>query len=161
MVHNQSQLFGYIVTLVLDRDDAEDIFQETCLALWKNRQECDLQRDFMPWACGFAKNKVREYFRQRQRCEKSFGDDLLEQLIDTRLALEDALDARAQALSECLGKLTQRQRQLVEKGYTARRTIKAVAEEMEIAPAALTMRLRRIRQLLFDCIGKVRAQQEV
>ena len=37
MVHNQHRLFGYVVTLVPNRDDAEEVFQEACLTLWNAR----------------------------------------------------------------------------------------------------------------------------
>jgi RNA polymerase sigma-70 factor (ECF subfamily) len=84
-----------------------------------------------------------------------FDDDLLETLADTRMSLESTLDARAEALTDCLGKLREPQRQLVEKCYTGTRTIKTIAEEMKLAPQALTMRLQRIRKILLDCIGKV------
>jgi RNA polymerase sigma-70 factor, ECF subfamily len=155
MVRNERRLFGYVVTLLPNRDEAEEVFQETCLTLWKSWQTYDVQRDFMSWACGVARNKVREHCRRRQQWGLSFDDDLLETLADTRLRVEATLDAHAEALSDCLGKLRERQRQLVEKCYTGTRTIKAIAEEMKLAPQSLTMRLQRIRKILLDCIGKV------
>jgi RNA polymerase sigma-70 factor (ECF subfamily) len=155
MVRSERRLFGYLVTLLPNRDEAEEVFQETCLTLWKSWRTYDVQRDFMSWACGVARNKVREHFRRRQQSGLSFDDDLLESLADTRLSMEASLDARAEALSDCLGKLGEPQRQLVEKCYTGTRTIKAIAEEMKLAPQSLTMRLQRIRKILLDCIGKV------
>jgi RNA polymerase sigma-70 factor (ECF subfamily) len=155
MVRNERRLFGYIVTLLPNRDEAEEVFQETCLTLWKSWRTYDISRDFVCWACGVARNKVREHFRSRQQWGLNFDDDVLESLADTRLSLEASLDARAEALTDCLGKLREPQRQLVEKCYTGTRTIKAIAEEMKLAPQALTMRLQRIRKILLDCIGKV------
>ena len=155
MVRNERRLFGYIVTLLPNRDEAEEVFQETCLTLWKSWRTYEVGRDFMAWACGVARNKVREHFRRRQQWGMHFDDELLETLADTRLSLEKSLDTRAEALTDCLGKLQQPQRQLVEKCYTGTRTIKAIAEEMRLAPQALTMRLQRIRKILLDCIGKV------
>ena len=32
--HHQTQLFGYIYSLVRDLDDADDLFQQTSLVLW-------------------------------------------------------------------------------------------------------------------------------
>ena len=109
----------------------------------------------MPWACGIAKNKVLEFFRRnRHRRREFFNSELLEELAYTRMAIEESLESRGRALGECLAKLGQPQRQLVEKCYSGGSTFKAVAEGMNMTPTALRMRLMRIRKLLFDCIGR-------
>jgi RNA polymerase sigma-70 factor (ECF subfamily) len=155
MVRNERRLYGYIVTLLPNRDEAEEVFQEACLTLWKTWAAYDARRDFMSWACGVARNKVKEHVRRRQRQGVSFDDDLAEKLADTRLSVEQTLDARAEALGDCLGKLLTPQRELVERCYSGTQSIKAIAEEMKLAPSALTMRLQRIRKVLLDCVGKV------
>ena len=64
LVCNQHRVFAYIVTLLANRDDAEDAFQSTCLVLWKKWKEFDPSRDFFGWACGVANNEVRNMLRQ-------------------------------------------------------------------------------------------------
>lgn len=37
----QTQLMRYIFTLVRNVDDAQDVFQQTCLALWEHFEQFD------------------------------------------------------------------------------------------------------------------------
>ena len=152
LVRNQHRVFAYIVTLLANRDDAEDAFQSTCLILWKKWEEFDPGRDFFGWACGVAHNEVRNMLRRKRRGRLQFSDDLLAQLAETRLKADKFLETRSQFLSLCLEKLTEAQRRLVEDCYLGDRPIKAIAEEMGISQAALTMRLQRIRKILFECL---------
>ena len=71
---------------------------------------------------------------------------------ETRLKADKFLEMRGQFLSHCLEKLADGQRLLVEQCYLGDKQIKTLAEEMGISPAALTMRLQRIRKTLFECI---------
>jgi len=160
LVRNQHRVFAYIVTLLADRDDAEDAFQSTCLILWKKWEEFDPGRDFFVWACGVAHNEVRNMLRRQHRGRLHLSDDLLAQIAETRLKADKFLEARSQFLALCLEKLSEAQRQLVEDCYLGDRPIKAIAEEMGISPAALTMRLQRIRKILFECLDLALKDEE-
>jgi RNA polymerase sigma-70 factor, ECF subfamily len=152
VVRNQHRVFAYIVTLLANRDDAEDVFQSTCLILWKKWEDYDPQRDFFAWACGVAHNEVRNMLRRSDRRRMHLSDDVLSQVAETRLKADALLEDRGQFLAMCIEKLSELQRQLVEDCYLGDRPIKAIAEEMGISPAAVTMRLQRIRKILFECV---------
>ena len=65
LVRNQRRVFAYIVTLLSNRDDAEDVFQSTCLILWRKWEEFDPGRDFFTWSCGIAHNEARNLLRRK------------------------------------------------------------------------------------------------
>jgi RNA polymerase sigma-70 factor, ECF subfamily len=160
LVRNQHRVFAYIVTLVANRDDAEDAFQSTCLILWRKWEEYDPHRDFFGWACGVAHNEVRNLLRRNHRGRLRLSESLLTQISETRLRADQFLETRSQFLALCLEKLSDVQRRLVEHCYLGDRPIKAIAEEMSITPAALTMRLQRIRRILFECVDlELRSEQ--
>ncbi len=152
IVRNQRRIFAYIVTLLANRDDAEDAFQNTCLVLWRKWEEFDPGRDFFSWACGVAHNEVRNMLRRNRPNRLQLSEDLLAQISEARLKADKFLELRSQFLALCLEKLSAGQRRLVELCYLGDRPIKAIAEEMGISPAALTMRLQRIRKILFECM---------
>jgi RNA polymerase sigma-70 factor (ECF subfamily) len=152
IVRNQRRIFAYIVTLLANRDDAEDAFQSTCLILWRKWDEFDPGRDFFSWACGVAHNEVRNMLRRNRPNRLELSEDVLSQISETRLKADTLLELRSQFLGLCLEKLPDGQRRLVELCYLGDQPIKAIAEEMGISPAALTMRLQRIRKTLFECI---------
>lgn len=152
LVRHQHRVFAYIVTLLANRDDAEDAFQSTCLILWKKWAEYDPHRDFFSWACGVAHNEVRNQLRRNRPGRLQLSEDLMARIAETRLRADKFLETRSQFLTRCLEKLSELQQRLVEVCYLGDRPIKAIAEEMGITPAALTMRLQRIRKILFECV---------
>ena len=46
-----SQILAYIDALLLNRSDAEDLFQETCLVLWQKFDEFSRARTSLPGHC--------------------------------------------------------------------------------------------------------------
>src|ERR1700689_3778613 len=73
---HQSQLFGYIHSLVRDLNDAEDLFQQTTMILWNKFDEFDRARRFIAWGCGVARLEVANFLRARGRQHLYFSDEL-------------------------------------------------------------------------------------
>ena len=105
---HQVQVFGYIYSLVRNFDDADDLFQQTSLAMWNKFDQFDTSRSFVAWACGVARFEVSNFLRARGRQRLSFSDDLSLLLIDAQESLErDRAEDRREALAGCLKKLKQ------------------------------------------------------
>jgi len=110
---HRDRLFGYILTLVGRRADAEDLFQETSLVLWRHFVNYNPERDFMPWARTIAFNQVRNYrrkqYRDRQIIELYYGTDhTAEQLAGhfgrSVYAVRKVIRRIRRALLECVDK---------------------------------------------------------
>src|SRR5437764_12104285 len=98
LVRSQARVYAYIVTLLPNRADAEEVFQQTSLALWKKWRQYDPDRDFVRWACGMAHFEVRNFLRKHADKGRVFlSDDVLSEVAQTRLELYDVLEARRQA----------------------------------------------------------------
>ena len=74
---DQARLYGYIHSLVRDVHDADDLFQQTTLILWKKFGEFDRRLSFFAWACGVARRKYWVRWdprprRARTRCAASW-----------------------------------------------------------------------------------------
>ena len=63
----ESWLFAYLMALLGNRDDAEEVFQETTLALWRSFGDFQPGTDFVRWAKRVAFHRVLTYRKQRQR----------------------------------------------------------------------------------------------
>ena len=107
-VRIQSRLYGYIATLLPQRDDADEIFQQTSLLLWKKREQYDPKRNFLSWAYGIAHNEIRNFLRTRRQ-GVYLSETLLEKLAELRHATAERIDAQLQNLVICLEKLTAEQ----------------------------------------------------
>jgi RNA polymerase sigma-70 factor, ECF subfamily len=161
-VRSQDRIYAYVATLLPRRADAEEVFQQTSLILWKKWRDFDLQRDFVRWACGIAYLEVRNFLRkQRIAGQVNLSENLLEQVALTRLEAHPLLDARRQALAACLERLRPDRRALLERCYAGKDSIKAIAVEISQTVNGLYLKLKRLRRALFDCINRTLAAQGV
>jgi RNA polymerase sigma-70 factor, ECF subfamily len=149
----QRRLFGYVVTLLPNFDDAEDAFQETCIRIWAKADQYDASRDFLSWACGFARNVAHE-MREKNRCRNHamLSEQAMEALAQTRFKATATQNAWHAKLSECLGRLSDVQRELLARCYAGVEAIDAIAVQVQTSPAALYMKLMRIRRQLAKCL---------
>jgi RNA polymerase sigma-70 factor (ECF subfamily) len=157
---HQTQLFGYIYSLIRDLDDADDLFQQTCLALWNKFDQFDRSRSFIAWACGIARFEVSNFLRARSRHRLYFSDELNLLLIEAQEELEhERLAERREALAACLKKLRQRDQELLEACYGRSARVPEVARDRGRSAQSLYNSLRRIRRSLFECVRRTLAQE--
>ena len=129
-LQSEREVFRYVAALVPCVADAEDIVQQTAVALWENFESYDPARPFTPWACRFALNKARQWIERRQRWQALLEGGLAEELMQRREALRPELEVRLRNLEGCLGKLPDDQRSLVVGYYyEARRDRRRFPEE--------------------------------
>lgn len=60
-------LMRYLLSLVLRRDEAEDIFQETWVRVLRQARRADPDRPFAPWLFRVARNLAFDHLRWRRR----------------------------------------------------------------------------------------------
>jgi len=156
-VRNQSRLYGYILTMVPNLADADELFQQTSLTLWQIWDRYEPGRPFLPWAYGIARNHVRNFLRGRQHRPAMLSEAVLDELAERRLADDALLEQQQNALKLCLEKLLPRQRKLVEQCYAQRGSLRAVAETQGRSVDGLYKAIQRIRAILYDCISRTLA----
>jgi RNA polymerase sigma-70 factor (ECF subfamily) len=155
----QATLYGYIHSLVCDLNDADDLFQQVAMILWRKFDEFDRQRSFVAWACGVARLEVANFLRTRSRSKLYFSDEINSLLIDAQQRIRDEQDARREALGKCVEKLRQRDRDLLERCYAEPSGVNDAAHEAGRAPQSVHNSLRRIRRALFLCIRRTIDQE--
>lgn len=151
-LRSEREIFRYVAALVPNVTDAEDIVQQTAMALWEKFEAYDPGQPFTPWACRFALNKARQWIERRQRWQALLDYGLAEELAQRRQELLPEFDQRLKHLEGCLGKLPQGQRSLVEGYYYERASIGTLAQRSGRSEAATYKMLQRIRQALQLCV---------
>lgn len=149
---HQNRIFRYIVTVVPRWVEAEELFQQTSLTLWQRWDEYEPEFDFTAWACGIAKNHLRNYLRKKENQQRALGDDLLEQLTAMHVEKRSYLDELQSALARCLERLPLDRRRLVSLCYGEKLSIQAVAEREGRTSNSLYKQMRKIREALYDCV---------
>jgi RNA polymerase sigma-70 factor (ECF subfamily) len=153
MMKYQRKLFGYILTLVPSRSDAEDILQETSLTICEKFADFETGTNFYSWACQIAYWKVRAARKKFATSKVIFNEEVLEAVSQTRLEMEDELDIRHNALSRCLHKLNERDRRMVLVRYESGHNVKAAAQACGRTIQGAYKALNRIRKTLHDCVS--------
>ena len=151
-LRSEREIFRYVAALVPNVTDAEDIVQQTAMALWEKFDAYDPSQPFTPWACRFALNKARQWIERRQRWQALLEHGLAEELAQRRQELQPEFERRLKHLEACLDKLPPRQRSLVEAYYYERIDVESLAERSGKTAAATYKSLQRIRQTLQLCV---------
>jgi RNA polymerase sigma-70 factor (ECF subfamily) len=158
-LRNQHRIYRFIQTLVPNLHDAEELFQEVSLTLWRRWEEFDATLPFVPWALGMARNHVRNHVRKRISRGPSLqlSDQTLERLADLRMKADERLEERASALHDCLDRLSAGQKKLLGEFYQGGCSAEELATGSGTSANAIYKTLQRIRASLFDCLNRFEA----
>ena len=151
-LRSEREVFRYVAALVPNVADAEDIVQQTALALWEKFDAYDSSQPFTPWACRFALNKTKQWLERRQRWQALLEGGLAEELTQRREELRPEIETRLKHLEGCLSKLPEEQRSIVEGYYYRRDGVEKLAEQSDRSVAATYKTLQRIREALQLCM---------
>lgn len=145
---------GYIYSMVRTLDDAEDLYQQTCMVMWRKFDQYVSGTDFLSWACSIARFEVLNFLRTRKNRGRYFSDDYFQHVARLRdYDSAEHLESRQRALSDCLDKLRPQDKELISQCYGGSRTIREVAESLGRPAKSVYGSLRRIRRALFRCIS--------
>lgn len=147
-------LLRFILRYVPSVTDARDVLQETLVTLWAKRTEFDATREFLPWACGIARHKVREFWRKQPRWQAFAAEDLMDALDARRDALSVDLSLRTEKLRECLAKLPPEQRDSLDRYYAGEEPAESIALREGRSVEAFYKALQRTRRALLECIER-------
>lgn len=74
---HRQQIVLYLISMVQNITDAEDLCQKCCVIMWQKSSEYDRRKSFLPWACGIARLESYNYRRSRSTERLQFGSDVL------------------------------------------------------------------------------------
>jgi RNA polymerase sigma-70 factor (ECF subfamily) len=151
-------VYAYILSLVGNWADAEDIFQETSTTLWEKIGEFQPDKDFGAWARGIAHFKALSHWQARRHLEH-FDEHFFASLQADYEEIGGELETSFVALQDCLKKLSVRDRALIETRYHGNRTPKQVADKVGRTVVSIYKALRRIHESLFECIQRQLARE--
>src|SRR5215467_12973604 len=69
---NERRLYAFILTLLPNRADADDVLQEASLVMWDKFDERHPPDDFAAWGCRIAYFKVLDFYKKSHRSRVRF-----------------------------------------------------------------------------------------
>jgi RNA polymerase sigma-70 factor (ECF subfamily) len=149
---DQMRLLAYIRSFIFNPTDAYDVYQESCLVLWRSFGSYDRKLLFTSWALGIARHQILHYFRSKQRDKLTFSDNLMSALTLEAINLTQEIEPRLEALQECLGELTERQHHLIKMFYGQNMSADAIALVWGRSVHTVYKSLKVMRRIIFSCV---------
>ena len=155
----QPAVRSYLLSLLRNAVDADDVFQEVSLVLWEKFGEYDDQYPFLNWAFGIARNHVARWRRSAPRTRAWLPPEVEEKLAVTYAELEDELAPRRTALRNCVDKLGAHARELLSLRYEKLWSLQQIAQARGMTLNAVNKALGKIRKALAECAGGTRMEE--
>jgi RNA polymerase sigma-70 factor (ECF subfamily) len=156
----QSRLYGFILSMVCNGDQASEVLQETNLVLWKKADQFELGTNFIAWAFKVARFQVMAYRQRFARDRHVFNDEIVNGVADVFERTSDDFDRRQAALTDCLDKLQPKQRQLITDRYEDGMPVNQIAKSMAQSANAIAVAIYRVRVNLMKCIQTSTSQEQ-
>jgi RNA polymerase sigma-70 factor, ECF subfamily len=149
---NQSRLFSYVLVMVPNWHDAEEILQDTSVALWQSFSQFQPGTDFWSWAKTTAFHRVLSFRKRQKRLAVLLSNQFIEAVAEEYGKLTDELEEQLQALAKCVEKLSPEESQLITACYEPSVVIRDVATQLGQPAGTVYKSLTRIRRALMKCI---------
>ena len=157
LARHERLLGAYVMTMVPQPHDADDILQEAKVVMWRHFAKFTPGTNFGAWAFTIARLEVKTHRRRLRRLglpllDEDLAERLAEQLKERLVERPGEADERLRALDNCLGRLGGKERELIEHRYFSGSTLDDYAIRCGRPVESLRVTLFRIRAALKNCI---------
>lgn len=151
---HQYKIHRYLLSLVPNTHDADDLFQQTNLFLWREFDRFQEGTNFVSWACAVAYHEVLAWRKTRSRERLVFSEDFLAAVSSQFESAAERMELRSQALVQCVEKLPKHHRELIHLRYGELGRVEVIAEKVGRTTEAVYRMLSRIRRTLYECVDQ-------
>ncbi|MEM9283166.1 MAG: sigma-70 family RNA polymerase sigma factor [Verrucomicrobiota bacterium] len=155
LASHQPRLAAYIRSLTADEQASRDILQETNVTLLRKARDYAPGTNFKAWAFRVAYFEVLTWRRGKGRDRLQFDEKLVESIATTSEISSDSYDDRLEALTTCISRLPDRQREIVRRRYLNAESVQEIAEDLGFKANAASQLLHRARTNLLKCIRQI------
>ncbi|MCE5187443.1 MAG: sigma-70 family RNA polymerase sigma factor [Planctomycetaceae bacterium] len=157
---NYYKIHSFILALVPNKTDAEDILQSSISYMWEHIADFKQGTNFLSWAFTISKYQVLSYRKKQQRSIVFFSEEATQLIASENQALSREIDGRLEALDECMQKLEHRDLAFLKKRFEMRTSAADLAVEFKTSVNVVYKRLAQIKNMLLSCIHKAMAAGE-
>ena len=148
----QKKIFLYILSMVHNRSDAEEIMQQTAMDMWNLFDRFSEGSNFAAWGCTVARFRILD-FRKKQKKDKLFlSNEVYDKVVAELESVGKQADKRKDALQGCLKKLKGSDVEMLKMHYEDNFTYKKIAEDLNVSKTGIYKVMSRIHTNLQKCI---------
>jgi len=156
----EPRIYAYIRSLVINQADAEEVLQETATIAWTKFDEFEPGTDFVRWSTRIAYWEIRSLIKRKRRDTLIFSEHFVEALAEDASSVSQQSQVIHEALTSCLDKLKQRDRELFHRRYQSGLRVKQISDQLNRPLDTLHSAFKRIRRILTECIrNKIRDEE--
>lgn len=156
----QTRLKAYILSLLSNGQDADDILQETNTYILKHLDKFERGSNFKAWSFQIAYFRVKSHIRdQQRRGYVELPEALREHISYAASEYFSAPDDRLHLLHRCIQKLRAKERLLLRLQYVENKSLTKLAEQTKQTANSLHKTLSRIRQALRICVERQQSEE--
>jgi len=158
-VRHQQEIYAFILTLVPNVHDADDLFQDGMIVMWEKFEQFQLGTNFAAWGVQILRYQILEYRRNLARSRQILLDDsLFEILMDQMPAIQDELPTRIEALRRCQKFLDNRSRRILKMRYERNIAVEEIASFLKLSRRHIYHILGQINSVLLRCMRRTLAE---
>ena len=148
----QSGLYAYIFAAVQNWEDADDLYQATCVVLWRKFGLFRPGSSFFAWARQTARLEIRSFLK-RKRSLTFVSPELVDALAETAAVPPgDDAELYLATLQRCREGLSAADEELLRLRYVEDLGVSDIAERLQRFKSNVSRSLHRIRRVLFECM---------
>lgn len=147
----QRSLYAYILSLLPNRSDAEDILQETNLILCKKAKEYNPDGHFQGWAFRIARYQIMAHMTKYRRSKIHFSNELAEAMAEEDFD-STSLNVTQKALQLCYDLLPKHMQSIARLRFKEEKTLKDISSLVNRPIGSVSATLHRIRRNLLNCV---------
>ena len=156
---NQTRLFAYLLTLLPQWHDAEEVLQETSVVLWRSFDQFQRGTNFLAWARKTAFHQTLTFRKRNKRhALPLFSDEFIACVVQEAECMAETLEEQLHAMGKCIEHLPSEHRRLVTLCYQPNVTTQEVATQLGRPAGTVYKSLTRIRRTLMECIERTISQ---
>lgn len=149
----QGRLFAFVLSMLGDLDQANEVLQESNLVLWRKSDEFQPGSNFKAWSFRIAQFQVMAYRQRQIRDRLVFSDDVIEQIGRDAALHDEEYERKVRLLEDCISGLSERNREVLCRFYEDGQSLEAIAAALNRKANAVGQLLFRIRKSLIECVS--------
>ena len=154
MRRNRGRLQRFVTRLLNDRDQIDDVVNDTFMAAWRQAAKFERRASVATWLLAIAKNRALTMRQEDRRREEALDDDYAATLVDHRDTADMVLEQQdgAKVLRRLTANLPAHQAQLINLVYYQGKSVREAAAIVGIPDNTVKTRMflarRRLASLL-------------
>ena len=152
---NQRRIFTYILALVPNLSDAEDIMQETATFMWENKEKYIPGTDFVAWGVRVAYYRILEYRKKKNKDRMMvIMNEQISEIEEVVKKKNDNTEEMLAKLKECQKTLSAPDKQLMHLKYTMELSASDIANRINKSIRSVYLKISRVQLMLLNCIER-------